>query len=84
MVREGDEARIIYSKELSELRLVGLAGQRGVITKCVLSGKNPGVFIHIEIGKNKGEEWFIPLQSIQTPSDVNKIRNKAILRSTKI
>ena len=84
MIKEGEEAKIIYSRELADMRLICLVGQRGVITKCVISGRMPGAYIQIEVGKNKGEEWYIPLKSIQTASDVNKIRNMAILRSTKL
>ncbi len=84
MIECGEEARVIYSKQLHDMRLISLVGQRGVIVKCILSGRTPGAFILIDIGKNKGEEWFIPIQSIQTATDVDRLRNTAILKSTKI
>lgn len=84
MISEGDEVRIIYSNELCADRLLFLIGQRGYVIKCAISNKSPGVYVVIENGKNRGEEWYIPLKSIQSAADVNKIRNTAILKSIKL
>ena len=84
MFSEGDKVKIIYSHELQDLHLIGLSGQCGIVTKCVLDGHSLGAFIQIERGKNKGEEWFVPIRSIQTEKAINRLKSIAVLKQKKV
>jgi hypothetical protein len=85
MLKTGEYVKIVCSDELVSQRLVGLVNQKGYITLCKNGNtKSIGAWVKITKGRNKGEEWFIPKQSIQTQMDVDCARNDAILRSIKI
>jgi len=64
--------------------LIKLVSQRGFVTKINVKGRTPGAFVLINIGKSAGEEWYIPLQSIQSQESVDKMRNLSMLKSIKI
>ena len=84
MPKENEEVRIIYSNELAKMRLMNLVSQRGIVTKVKPNGKTPGVFVLIHAGKSAGEEWFVPMQSVQTKGDLDRIRNFGMLKSVKL
>lgn len=80
-VSAGSIIKIVYCKKLQEYGLLKLVGQTACITECLFNNvKNPGAYVIITKGVNKGEEWFIPLRSIQTRESINKLRSDAILR----
>ena len=80
-ISKGSTIKIIYCRKLQEYGLINLVGQTAVITECLFDNKNnPGAYVIIIKGINKGEEWFIPLRSIQTRESINKLRSDAILR----
>lgn len=84
MLKEGDDVKIVYSARLMDMKLVQLVGQRGIVAKVVRRKKNSGAYIEIVRGKNAGEEWFIPMSSIQTQESLNRLRNLGLISSTKI
>lgn len=84
MLRDGDIVKIIYSTKLLEMKLVHLVGQSGIVAKVVRRHKNSGAYIEITKGRSVGEEWFIPMSSIQTQETLNRLRNLGLITSTKI
>lgn len=85
MIKVGDEIKIVISEKLREQKLSFLCSQSGIVS-CVKLGniKNPGAFVTITKGRNKGEEWFIPFRSIRTHSIVEKIRNMSMVMAVKV
>lgn len=84
MLKEGDKVRVVYSSALIDMKLMFLCGQRGTVVRCHFMNKTPGAEIYIEKGKSAGEEWFVPLQSIQSEFSVDKIRKISMLTSFKV
>lgn len=82
MISNGNTVKIVYSIQLQDNKLLFLAGQTGTVTECLFKHRrNPGAFVTITKGRNIGEEWFIPLRSLQTRETVNRMRNEVVLRS---
>lgn len=84
MLREGDKVKVNYSSELMQMKLLFLCGQSGTVVKCQFASKTPGAYVYIEKGKSAGQEWYIPLQSIQSEYGVDKMRKVAMLKQLKI
>lgn len=84
MLKDGDEVRIVYSAKLMDMKLVTLVGQRGVVTKIIRRKKNSGAYVKVTKGRSAGEEWFIPLASIQTQEALNRMRSLGLIKSTRI
>lgn len=83
-MQQGEIVKIIYSKALLQLHLCELVGRKAQVTKIVYNkrDKERGVYLIPQSGRLKGEEWFIPIQSIESVETLNKMRNKGILTST--
>ena len=84
MLKDGDKVRVVYSSALIDMKLMFLCGQRGTVVKCHFMNKTPGALVYIEKGKSAGEEWYVPLQSIQSEFSVDKIRKTGMLKSFKM
>lgn len=81
MIDKGTIVKIAYCKKLQEFDLVFLVGQTACISECRFDNvKNPGAFCIITKGVNKGEEWFIPLRSLQTKETINRLRSANVLK----
>lgn len=81
MINKGSIVKIAYCKKLQEFELVFLVGQSAVISECRFDNvRNPGAFVIITKGVNKGEEWFVPLRSLQTKETINKLRSANVLK----
>ena len=81
MISNGSTVKIAYCKKLQELNLVFLVGQTAVITETRFKNiKTPGAFVIITKGVNKGEEWFVPLRSLQTKETINRLRSADVLK----
>lgn len=84
MLKIGDDVRIIYSNQLLEMGLVPLVGTRGIVTECKFMNKTPGAYVKITTkGRNYDKEWYIPLKSIQSNEDIDKMRRLSMLKSIK-
>ena len=84
MIQQGEIVRIKYSKVLLQLRLCELVTREAQAVKIVYNekGKESGAFVIPRTGRLKGHEWYIPIQSIESISTMNRVRNKGILKST--
>ena len=83
-MQQGEIVKIKYSKALLQLGLCELVSRKAQITKIVYNKRNKerGAFLIPQSGRLKGEEWFIPIQSIESAETINQLRNKGILKST--
>lgn len=83
-MQQGEIVKIKYSKALLQLGLCELVSRKAQITKVVYNKRNKerGAFLIPQSGRLKGEEWFIPIQSIESAETINRLRNKGILKST--
>lgn len=84
MIQQGEIVKIKYSKILLQLRLCELVTRKAQITKVVYNKRNKikGAYLIPQSGRLKDEEWYIPIQSIESLSDINKMRNNEILKHT--
>lgn len=83
-MQQGEIVKIKYSKALLQLGLCELVSRKAQVTKVVYNKRNKerGAFLIPQSGRLKGEEWFIPIQSIESAETINRLRNKGILKST--
>lgn len=83
-MQQGEIIKIKYSKALFQLGLCELITRKAQVIKIVYNERNKerGAFVIPQSGRLKGEEWFIPIQSIESSSTINKLRNKSILKAT--
>lgn len=83
-MQQGEIVKIKYSKALLQLGLCELVNRKAQVTKVVYNKRNKerGAFLIPQSGRLKGEEWFIPIQSIESDETINRLRNKGILKST--
>lgn len=84
MIQQGEIVKIKYSKALLELGLCELVTREAQVTKVLYNRrkKERGAYLIPQSGRLKGEEWFIPIQSIESIDRINKLRNCLILNST--
>lgn len=83
MIQQGEIVEIKYSKALLELGLCELVTRKAQVTKIVYNKRNKekGAYVIPKTGRLKDEEWYIPIQSIESRESINKLRNKGILKS---
>lgn len=79
MLREGDKAKIVMSRELREMRLVQLAGSTCVVSKCVYGNTTPGAWVVVLTGIYKKEEWYVPVSALATKRDIKATESRAEL-----
>lgn len=84
MIQQGEIVEIKYSKALLQLGLCELVTRKAQVTKIVYTKRNKekGAYVIPQTGRLKYEEWYIPIQSINSLAEINKLRNKSILKST--
>lgn len=84
MIREGEQIRIVWSEALSEMKLTPLIGRTGMVTCLLATKRNPGCMVHFR-EKYLGEKnWFIPIASIETSSQVEKKRKVDMISNVKL
>lgn len=83
-MKPGDFVKIKYSSKLLQLGLCELVNRFGQVTKIVRDKHDrvAGAFIIPNTGRLKNDEWYIPVQSIESVETLNRIRNKGILKQT--
>lgn len=81
---EGEVVKIKYSKQLLQLRLCELVTRKAVVTKVAYNdlGNVRGAYVIPQTGRLRGQEWYIPIQSIESQSDINRLRNHSTIRQT--
>lgn len=84
MLKRGDIVKIRYSKELEAIGLKELVRRKAMITLVVNNkhGKCRGVYVIPRTGKYKNEEWFIPIQSIESNDTIDSFRAINLLKTT--
>lgn len=84
MIQQGEIVKIRYSKALLQLGLCELVTREAQVTKVVYNPRNKekGAYVRPQTGRLKDEEWYIPIQSIESASEINRLRNKSLLKST--
>lgn len=84
MIQQGEIIKIKYSKLLLQLGLCELVTRKAQVTKVIYNKRNKikGAYVIPQSGRLKDEEWYIPAPSIESMDDLNKLRNKGILKST--
>lgn len=80
----GEKVKIKYSRALLELGLCELVTRKATVEKPVLNsrGKLRGAFVIPASGRLKGEEWYIPIQSIECFSSIEQMRTLGIIKKT--
>jgi hypothetical protein len=82
MLRVGDKITIRYSKQLVKSGHSVLTNRTGTITKLMNVGNDLiGVYADVKVMRRM-RNYFIPINSIEGPEDVNRIRSLSILKST--
>lgn len=82
MIKKGSVVKIVYCRKLQDMGLLPLVCQIGTVTECRFDNKhNPGAFVLITNGISKGEEWFVPLRSLQTKEVVKRLKSENILKT---
>lgn len=86
MVRVGDIVKIVYSNALIQLRLRELMSHNAVVTQVVYDQRKQvkGCFVVMKNGRYRGQEWFVPSQSIEGDASINRQRSIGILTQTRL
>lgn len=84
MLKPGDIVKIIYSDELRALGLNELVKRKGIITAVVKlpNGRLRGAYFRPKSGRLRNEEWFIPIQSIESDEQIYRLKTFGILKKT--
>lgn len=82
MLRIGDKITIRSSKNLMRNGLSNLVNKTGVITRILNSqGKLLGVYADVKVMRRM-RNYYIPVESIEGPDSINRVRTLSILKST--
>lgn len=82
MLRIGDKITIKKSNQLTQSGNGFLVNKKAVITQLALHGGSVGgVYADVKIMR-KTRNFYIPLKSVESLEDVNKVRVQCILKST--
>lgn len=83
-MKRGDIVKIKYTKELESIGLAELAGRKAMIAMIVMddNGKRKGIYAIPRTGKFKGEEWYIPISSVESEDRIDYLRSKEIIKKT--
>lgn len=78
----GDKITIRYSKQLAQAGNNLLTNRIGVVSSLKISDGNlTGVYAEVKVMR-RTRTYFIPINSIEGPQDINKIRTLSLLKST--
>ena len=82
MIKIGDKVTIRNSKELARKELNVLVNKTGVVTKVLISqGRILGVYADVKVMR-RVRNYYIPVESIEGPDSINRVRSLSILKST--
>lgn len=86
MIRVGDRAKIVISKQLIDMQLIPLAARWGtVMSVATTNKKNPGAWIKLDVKFKDVLCWFVPIQSIRIPyseTEIEKKKRNNLINST--
>ena len=82
MIKIGDKITIRNSKILAQNELNSLVNKTGVVTKILNSqGRLLGVYADVKVMR-RVRNYYIPVESIEGPDSINRVRSLSILKST--
>ena len=82
MLKIGDKITIRSSKNLARNGLNILVNKTGTITRILNSqGRLLGVYADVKVMR-KIRNYYVPIESIEGPDSINRIRTLSILKST--
>ena len=82
MLKIGDKITIRSSKNLTRKGLNVLINKTGTITRILNSqGRLLGVYADVKVMR-KIRNYYIPIESIEGPDSINRIRTQSIIQST--
>ena len=87
MIKVGDRAKIVISKQLFEMQLIPLVARWGTVMSITKSKRNPGVWLKLDNKFKSLYYWFIPIQSIRIPYNeeaIEKNRRNNLLNTMKL
>lgn len=82
MIKIGDKITVRNSKELARKGLNVLVNKTGMVTKVLKSqGGVIGVYADVKVMR-RVRNYYIPIESIEGPDSINRVRSLSILKST--
>jgi len=82
MIRIGDKITIRNSKNLARHGSNSLVNKTGVVTRILNSqGRLLGVYADVKVMR-RVRNYYIPVESIEGPDSINRVRTLSILKST--
>lgn len=82
MLRIGDKITIRNSKNLAKKGLNVLVDKTGTVTKIINSqGRLLGVYADIKVMR-RIRNHYIPIESIEGPDSINRVRTLSIIKAT--
>lgn len=80
-LKPGDQITIRYSRKLEQNGNNLLINRIGEITRVVkINGHITGAYVDIRVMR-RVRNYYIPINSIEGPDEINKIRNMGMLKS---
>lgn len=82
MIKIGDKITIRNSKNLTKKGLNVLVNRTGTVTKILNSqGRLLGVYADVKVMRRL-RNYYVPIESIEGPDSINRVRTLSILKST--
>lgn len=82
ILKIGDKITIRYSKKLAQNGNNLLTNRTGTVTRVLMtSGNVIGAYVDVKVMR-RIRNYYIPINSIEGPDSVNKVRTLSILKST--
>ncbi len=83
-LKVGDKITIRYSKKLEQNGNTILTNRTGIVTRILFTGGNlTGAYVNVKVMRHI-KNYYIPINSIEGPERINKMRTLSILKSTKL
>lgn len=80
-LKPGDQITIRYSKKLEQNGNNLLINKLGMITRVVSQNGNiSGAYVDVKVMR-RTRNYYIPINSIEGPDEINRIRNLGILKT---
>ena len=82
MIKVGDQVKIVYSRQLADMKMIPFANMTGeIIAIKIKDTKIPGAWVKLINKLGEVEEWFVPIQSIRTKEYYYRKKNTKMLKS---
>lgn len=82
MIKIGDKITIRNSKNLARKGLNSLVNKTGIVTRILNSqGRLLGVYADVKVMRRL-KNYYIPIESIEGPDAINRVRTLSIIKAT--